>query len=310
MATIPDYLLGIDFSKPFFARIGSDMIPSWVNSSSMQTFLHKKMPFVVNFFWKSMATLFSIQHRRDAKLGKLDKSVLDPVFPPKSQIIADLRSALALAPSRYYEYIAHRKITPYRGEVKAFYEKGVVLSDGRQVEADLICICCGNEAPTYSFMPEEYASYLNVDGGPSLYRHQINPNIPNLGFAGYNHGFLHIPLCEVGILWQIAAHEKDLQLPSKKEMLASAQRVTQWKEDHSAYESTFNMGVNTRYQQHLDILLQDLGISQWRKMPNVFAEVFSPYGPTDYSGVVEQYLADSKRRGTTGAKIQVKPVDA
>lgn len=308
--TTPDYLLGIDFAKPFFARFGSDMMPSWGYSSSMQRFLHKRLPFVVKSFWGAMASLFLIQHRRNAKLGAIDKSVLDPVMPPKSQFTADFRSAFAIAPDRYYEYIAHRKVIPHRGELASFYEKGVILSDGSKIEANLICICCGNDVPTYGFLPEEYSQYLKVKGGPPLYRHQIDPRIPNLGFAGYNTGFMHIPLAEMGTLWQIAVHENDLQLPSEKEMFASMQRITQWKLDNSSYQASFNIGVNTRYQQHLDILMQDLGISQWRKMPNVFAELLSPYDPSDYKNVVKQYLKDSEKRKAKGIVNHVQPVDA
>ena len=308
--TLPDYLLGIDYTRPFFARIGSDMMPSWGHSSFVQNFLHKKVPFIVNSFWSFIATLFLFQHRKNAKLGSINKNVLDVVIPPKSQFLSDLRSATAVAPNRYYEYIAHNKITPYRAEVSSFFKNGVILSDGRKIEANLICICCGNEAPTYEFLPQEYSQYLKVYGGPALYRHQIDPRIPNLGFSGYNHGFLHIALAEVGTLWQVAVYEKSLQLPSEEEMLASAKRVAKWKMEHSSYEPTFNMAVNTRYQQHLDILLQDMGISPWRKFPNVFAELFLRYDPTDYKGVVKKYLSESERRKVKGKIKQVKPIDA
>lgn len=308
--TIPDYLLGIDYTKPFFARFGSDMMPSWGHSSSMQKFLHKKLTFVVNSFWSFIATLFLFQHRKNAKLASIDKSVLDLVIPPKSQFVADFRSASAVAPKKYYEFIAHKQITPYKSAVSSFYKKGIILSDGSKIEADLVCLCCGNEAPTYGFLPEKYAQFLKIDGGPSLYRHQIDPRIPNLGFAGYNHGFLHIALAEMGTLWQVAAYEKDLQLPSKEEMLASAKRVMEWKVTHSSYESTFNIAVSTRYQQHLDILLKDIGVSQWRKLPNVFAEIFSRYDPTDYKGVVEKYIELSEKRKIKGITIPVTNVDA
>lgn len=308
--TIPDYLLGIDYTIPFFARFGSDMMPSWGYSSFMQRFLHKRLSFIVSAFWSFIATLFLFQHRKNAKLRNIDKSTLDIVIPPKSQFVADFRSASALAPKRYYEYIAHKQITPYRSQVSSFFENGVVLSDGSKVEANLVCLCVGNEAPSYEFLPEEYAQYLAVDGGPSLYRHQIDPRIPNLGFTGYNHGFLHIALSEMGTLWQVAAYEKDLQLPSEEEMLASAQRVSQWKSSNSSYESTFNIAVNTRYQQHLDILLQDIDVSQWRKLPNIFAEVFSRYSPTDYKGVIEKYLEKSKKRKAKGEVKHVVTTDA
>lgn len=308
--TIPDYLLGIDYTKPFFARFGSDMMPSWGYSSFMQRFLHKRLSFIVNSFWSFIATLFLFQHRKNAKLGVIDKKTLDIVIPPKSQFIADFRSASAVAPNRYYEYIAHKQITPYKAEVSSFYEDGVILSDGSKIEANLVCLCVGNEAPTYGFLPKEYAQYLSVDGGPSLYRHQIDPRIPNLGFAGYNHGFMHIALAEMGTLWQVAVYEKDLQLPSKEDMLASAQRVMQWKLNNSSYESTFNIAVNTRYQQHLDILLQDIGVSQWRKLPNVFAEIFLRYDPTDYKGVIKKYLEKNEKRKAKGVIKNVINIDA
>ena len=308
--TIPDYLLGIDYTKPFCARFVSDMMPSWCHSSFMQKILHKKLSSIVNYIWNFITVLILFQHRKDAKLGSIDKSVLDIVIPPKSQFLADFRSATAIAPNKYYKYIAHKQITPHRGEISSFFENGVILSDGCKIEANLICICCGNEAPNYEFLPKKYAQYLRIDGGPSLYRHQIDPRIPTLGFAGYNHGFLHITLSEMGALWQIAVFENNLQLPSKKEMLASAKRVSTWKTDNSSYESTFNMGVNSRYQQHLDVLLQDIGVSQWRKLPNIFSEVFSRYNPTDYKGVVEKYLEESEKRKVNGKKKYVVPIDA
>lgn len=37
-------------------------------------------------------------------------------------------------------------------------------------------------------------------------------------------------------------------------------------------------------------------MSPYRKLPNVFAEVFGKYGASDYAGVVEEYLAGRGRR--------------
>jgi len=110
--TIPDRLLGVDYTRPFFARFGSDMMPAWCHSSGPQRFLHERLGGLVRGFWSFIASLFQFQHRRDAKLGGVDASVLDVVMPPKSQFVADLRSASALAPERYYEHVAHGRITP------------------------------------------------------------------------------------------------------------------------------------------------------------------------------------------------------
>ncbi len=309
--TIPDHLLGIDFTRAFFARFGSDMMPSWCYSSKPQAFLHNRLSGVVRGFWSFIATLFQYQHRRNAKLGSIDASVLDPVMPPKPQFVPDLRSATALAPGRYYEHVAHGRITPKQEAVASFNEDGVVLANGETVAADLVMVCCGSETPVFDYLPEPYRSCLSSqDGGPVLYRHLIDPRVPDVGFAGYNHGFLHIALCEVGSLWQIAAHRGDLTLPTEAEMSISARRVTAWKDEHCSYEPTRNMAVSTRYQQHLDILMRDLGLSQWRKLPNLPAEIFARYDPTDYNGIADQFLAESAKRRAEGKTQTVWPADA
>ena len=53
--------------------------------------------------------------------------------------------------------------------------------------------------------------------------------------------------------------------------------------------------MNTRFQQYLDVLLQDLGLNPYRKMPNILAELFSQYGPDDYADIYEEYQARRKQ---------------
>lgn len=309
--TIPDYLLGIDYTRPFFARFGSDMMPSWVHSSPPQRFLHRHLGGVVRTFWWGIATLFQFQHQRDAKLGSKSSSVLDVVIPSKSQFTADLRSASAVAPPDYYYHVAHGGILPRHATVESFTETGVALSTGKTIDADLVCVCAGNDRPAYPYLPDAFRACLESQvGGPVLYRQLIHPKIPRLGFAGHNHGFLHIALCEMGALWLMAAFRGDLKLPSPEEMAESAERVSQWKRKHSSFETTSNIAVSTRYQQYLDVLMQDLGISQWRKLPNIAAELITRYDPTDYRGVIADYLKISGKRKARGIERPVMPVDA
>ena len=288
------------------------MIPSWVYSSPFQRILHHYLSGVVWCFWWLIATLFEFQHRRDAKLlvGNTSGDILKAVIPPKSQFTSDLRSASALAPPDYYHHVAHKRIVPHRGTIDSFTKTGLVLSTGEQIDADLVCICVGNKAPTYPYLPRMYREYLeHPTGRAHLYRQMIHPHIPRLGFAGYNHGFLHIAACEVGALWLVAKFRGELELPSPKQMLQSAARVAQWKEEHMAFESTMNLAVNTRYQQYIDILLHDLGISQWRKLPNIAAEMFLRYNPTDYRGIVEEFQEHAKELRERGLVQRVMAVD-
>lgn len=42
-----------------------------------------------------------------------------------------------------------------------------------------------------------------------------------------------------------------------------------------------------------DLLLKDLGLRTWRK-PNLFRELFEPYGQDDYRGLVQEWLQGQK----------------
>ena len=72
--------------------------------------------------------------------------------------------------------------------------------------------------------------------------------------------------------------------------------IMQWKRAHMTFEESMNAGVNTRFQQYLDVICLDLGLNPYRKMPNVLAEFFSKYGPSDYVGVQNEYDASRKDR--------------
>lgn len=303
--SIPEYIFGICYSRPFFARFSTDLMPSWCHSSKATQFLHSQMKFLVDFFWMFfMASVFTIQHTLDAKVAKLPreerlaaKQRLGQVFPPKAQFVNDLRSATAMCPDDYMSNVASGRLQVRRAEVEAFLPNGLKLSTGEEIEADVVCLCCGNKAPTYStfFDPASREAAILRDseqrqGGVVLYRHVVHPSIPDLGFAGNNHSFLHTSLVEMGALWMVAAFEGYLELPSEKRQIASAHRVAQYKQQNISFEPTYNMAVSTRFQQYLDMLCLDLGISPWRKLPNPVAEYFQRYGASDYATCVEEYL--------------------
>jgi hypothetical protein len=156
-----------------------------------------------------------------------------------------------------------------------------VLSTGETIKVDGVCVCCGNQTQSYSFLPEAYQQILTGKrGGTSLYRFAIDPRIPDLRFNIVN-CHLQLALCHLSTLWQVAVYEGQIQLPCMQTMLVEAECVAQCKSDHFVFEPSANSSVNTRFQQMLDLLCQDLGLNMWRKMPNVFTEFFLRYDPTD-----------------------------
>jgi dimethylaniline monooxygenase (N-oxide forming) len=212
-----------------------------------------------------------------------------------------------LGPVNYYPLVADGRIQPHRSEIECFSRDAVQLKDGTVIPCDLVILSLGYLTPTLPFLPDEYRRVLEAEkDGPQLYRHMLHPRVPRLAFAGFNHGYMHVPSVEVGIQWLCAHLQGDLVLPSCEEMERSIESVRKWKRANIKFENARACAVSTRFQQYIDILLKELQISPYRKLPNPFAELFSRYGAADYKGIYEIYEAARSKRTSP---LQALPFD-
>jgi dimethylaniline monooxygenase (N-oxide forming) len=313
---IPLYLLGLHMSYALFARYGSVMIPSWVHPGAAERFLHGRLTWLVRAFWAMLARIIWRQHVSDAKPRDRNARVRIERLRPEHGVVPDLRSAAAVAPTNYFRLVAEGKIEPVHAELIGFDEAGsclrTVAKPGQpnapaRLDADIVVLALGSGSPIFPFLPQRYRDLLErEDDGPQLYRHLLDPRIPRLAFAGYNHGFMHVASVEVASLWLSALLHGEVELPPTAVMLATIERVRAWKRTHIAFEPSRSCAVSTRYHQYLDVMLRDLGLSPYRKS-NWFAEVFTRYAAVDYAGLIEEY---QHRRANHGPlKLQPLPLD-
>jgi dimethylaniline monooxygenase (N-oxide forming) len=310
---IPLYIFGVHMSYALFARYGSVMIPSWVHPSAAERFLHGRLTWLVRGFWAVLARIIWLQHLRDAKPRSRDARARIERLRPPHGVVPDLRSAAAVAPTNYFRLVADGKIEPVHAELIGFDETGSCLravadaSTPSHVDADIVVLALGSGSPVFPFLPQRYRDLLESEAdGPQLYRHLLDPRIPRLAFAGYNHGFLHVPAVEVASSWLSVLLRGELELPSTEAMLATIDRVRTWKRTHIAFEPSRSCAVSTRYHQYLDVMLRDLGLSPYRKS-NWFAELFTRYAAVDYAGLIEEL---QQRRASQGSlKLRPLPLD-
>lgn len=302
--TIPEWIMGVHFSHILFSRLGSVMMTSWAHPSPIERFLHDKLKGGVTKFWNMLSNIFQWQITRIGKnKDTIAQERLKQVIPSHNFLL-DFRSASALAPETYYPFVAEGKIQPHRNEVKGFSSGKLLLKDGHQIICDLVVLSLGSRPPKFPFLPDKYRQFLESESdGTQLYRHLIHPRIPNLGFAGSNHGFLHIASVEIGIQWLCAYWRGEIKLPSIEEMERSMKIVRDWKRTNIHYEPSRLQATSTRYQQYNDILLKDMGLSPYQKLPNIFAEIFGRYGTADYADIFDKYNKKSVYKD-----IQLKPL--
>jgi dimethylaniline monooxygenase (N-oxide forming) len=296
---IPEWILGAHFTYALFTRFGNIMMTSWAQPTVVEQFLHNKLSFVISSFWNLIQSIVLFQLKRNGN-GK-DQAAQErlKVLIPEHKILMDFRSSGALGPENYYPLVAAGKILPYHSEIECFSYDAVQLKNGLVIPCDVVVLSVGYLTPTFPFLPEKYRSMLEAEkDGVQLYRHLIHPRIPRLAFAGFNHGYMHVPTGEIGTQWLCAYLRGELQLSSLEEMERSLEYVRDWKRANIKFENARSCAVSTRFQQYIDILLKELDVSPYRKLPNVFAEIFGRYEASDYRGVYEEYERKKAKRTT------------
>ncbi|MBD2308710.1 NAD(P)/FAD-dependent oxidoreductase [Chroococcidiopsis sp. FACHB-1243] len=296
---IPQRILGLHYTHVLFSRINSVMTPSWAYPTTVERFLHQRLNFIVSSFGRLVELILRLQVQW-MRFGR-DQAAADrlKIVQPTHSLVSDLRSATAVAPDAYYRFVAEGRIQPHQAKLSGFFEETIKLEQGQEIHCDVVVLSLGSQTPVFSFLPERYRHLLEVQkDGVQLYRHLIHPRVSNLAFVGFNHGFLHVPAVEIGTLWFCAYLKGELELPSVEQMEQDIEQVRQWKRAHIRFEPTRGSGVNVRYQQYIDILLRDLGVSSYRKMPNILAEIFARYNCSDYKNVLEEYNRNKTSRTT------------
>lgn len=108
---------------------------------------------------------------------------------------------ISIAPPDFFKYIHSGKIQAIKTSITKFIPDGVELANGQQLHADIVIFGTGfrQELP---FLEEEYRrQVIDEDGNFNLYRYLIHPNIPQMGFVGYNSSFYSQLTSEVGAWW-------------------------------------------------------------------------------------------------------------
>ena len=296
---IPFTFFRVHYTHLLFCRLSTILMPCWAHPTKFERFFHRNMGFLVDTVWYIISRVVILLCKWQGLFkGSSANNRLNTLIPTHA-ITGDLRSASALTPRDYFRLVASGRIEPYHAEISRLSDQAVHFRDGRSITCDQVVLCVGSEAPRFPFLPDKYRRLLeSEDDGVQLYRHVLHPDIPRFACAGYNHGFMHVPSAEIGMLWLCAHLNGELLLPSREEMLRCIETIREWKRKYINYEPSRSCAVNTRFQQYLDILLKELGVSPYRKMPNIFAEIFGQYGAEDYRGVVDEYLKQSRRRDT------------
>ncbi|OKH29619.1 hypothetical protein NIES2101_43215 [Calothrix sp. HK-06] len=246
---IPRFFFGfINFKFLLFTRFAEAMSPKR-KPNALQKWLHSKGKSLVNAFWRLNEAILRYSFKLDA-CGMI----------PEKPLVESLIASISIAPKNFYKYIRNRKIRTYQTSVTQFVEDGVELASGEKLKIDVVVFGTGFQQ-ALPFLEEKYrCQCLDNEGYFHLYRNLIHPNIPNLGFVGYNAGLSANLTSDIGARWLVEVVKGNINLPTTEQIITEMERDLEWRKSqgYAAYGGTC---LFTSTFHYLDTLLHDMGLS-------------------------------------------------
>ena len=193
----------------------------------------------------------------------------------------------------FFDLLNAGSISAIRAGVKGFYDLGVELDDGTQIEADLVIMGTGWRRDL-SFLSEELSAKVQRHGRFHLYRRILPPDQQRLAFIGF-FPTLTCPLSsEVGAHWAAQLFTGNLGLPSTSEMEQAIDKLENWARERVP-ELEDGVFTGPYISHYVDELMRDMGLPA-RRTSNFLKEYFGTFFPSRYESLGEELKA--AREGT------------
>ncbi len=177
---------------------------------------------------------------------------------PSSSIKDQAFNEISLETPQFFEKVKRGEIITKRGEIVSFNGKRANLSNGEQIECDLLVFAIGFRQ-TIPFLPNHYREKL-VDerGNYILYHHILPAGIPSLAFVGYNSSIQCPISSEFGALWVCEYLKGRIARPTEEQIVKEGTGFIRWRSQFR--QSGACRGLNTMPGtiHHVDMLLKEM----------------------------------------------------
>jgi cation diffusion facilitator CzcD-associated flavoprotein CzcO len=267
----------INLKNILFSRMSEALFPPYRATGKERIMQTIGKPFIwAN--WRMLELVLKTQFR-------LKKCDMMPNAPVESQISC----SLSVETPGFYKMVREGKIAGVRGTINNYDGKTVVLSNGERIDADVVILAIGWVRKMPFLSDQIQQKLFDTDGMVRLYRSIVSPNLPNMGFIGYNSSFISTLTSEVGANWLL--HYMDDQLtrkPTPAEMTREIDEMCNWRRTERPIAAEYNgLCVAPYHFRYIDSLMLDMGAK--RKGNNPITSRVFPINPANY----EKLLATS-----------------
>jgi dimethylaniline monooxygenase (N-oxide forming) len=223
--------------------------------------------------WRVVETVLARQFH-------LDRCGLRPAHGFADQVT----TGFLLSPDRLYDLLVAGRIRCVRSSPERFTERGITLSGDVHLDADVVVLGIGYQQVLPFLDSSVRANIIDLQGRFRLYRHLVNPDVPDLGFVGYNNSLFTPVTSEVGARWLAAYLANRIELPDAATM-------------HREIDLQLDIGTRARpligkftgvnvapyTYDYLDTLLRDLGeTTRFSGLRRLWTFI-KPFDPADFA---------------------------
>ncbi len=275
---VPYFVGGINFKRLLYMRAQEQQFNSWGRNWAQRTVAAVFKPIVwANF--RGLETMLKLQ------LG-LKKWDMVPDVP----IEKDVSCSIPIVTPGLFEAFKDGSVKPIRGTFERYEGGEVVLTNGDKVGCDLAILGVGWKLGVPYLSRDYLDKLIEADGQYRVYRLSVNPDLPDMGFVGFNSSFCSVLSSEMIANWLVRFADGQLaNQPSDQEMRENIDRMLDWKRRERPAAKVYGGLCSAPFHfKHFDELLADIGARK-RKRANPLAEQFS-YPNADAYG---SYLASA-----------------
>ena len=241
-------------------------------TTGLEGFLHRRAPLLVALYWR-MTELILGWH-----LGLLRRRFR----PPHS-----LRDSIGLATGAAFadnlRALRNGRIGLSKGDIARLSPQGLVLDSGQIVPSEVVVLATGFEPDLALLSPDDRSKIMTSSGDYRLYRHMVNPHLPDLTFNGYN-GTTAVPLTsEVGAHWIARWLDGRIARPDARTMNERIDEELAWRRARFRASDRFGHFAAPFTFGYFDAMLADMNLPPADSGRSAFARFNAMLNPKDYA---------------------------
>ena len=283
---IPYFVGGINFKRLLYMRAQEQQFNAWGRNSLQRAVATIFKPLVwANF--RGLETLLKFQ----LGLKRWD-------MVPNTAIEKTVSCSAPIVTPGLFEGFKSGQIKPARATIDRYEGKNVVLNDGTSLSCDLVVQATGWHLGVPFLQQHFQDKLIEPDGQYRLYRLAVNPDLPDMGFVGFNSSFCSVLSSEMIANWLVRYADRQLkQQPTSADMHADINMMLNWRRNERPAARVYGGLCSAPFHfKHFDELLSDMGAIK-NKRSNPLAEQFS-YPNADafgeYLASVPKYVLESE----------------